>query len=665
MSKPFRLPDDPRRAGSDVDREIALHLELRTRELEAQGLSAEAARAQALAWFGDREAIARECADLRGDTLRARRRTGWLAELGHDVRSAARSLRRAPGFVLLALLTLTLGIGANAALFGVVRSVLLRPLPYPDADRLVQVWTDERAHGREAPEWLTPPDFLDWQRDNTSFASMAAYQGWGPDLTGDGDPESLSGLAVTARFFDVLGVPAAFGRTFAAADDDAGAERVVVLTDAIWRRRFGADPAVLGRQLTLDGEPWTVIGVMPRDFRSPIPQVELFRPLRRPATSRCGRDCIVLQAIGRLRPGVSVEQAQADLAAIAARLAGEYPASNEGRGAWLIPLHEQITGPVQPALIALTVAVAFVLLVACVNLATLLLVRGEARARELAVRAALGAGRGRLIRQLVVESLLLAVGGGVLGVLGAFVVTGLAATLVPASIRAVQPVGIDLTVVGFAALLALGSGALFGLAPALHSVGRNLIASLRTGGRTAVGRTGRLRGGLVIAELALAVMLLVGAGLLLRSFLALERVDLGFRTQGLVATNVAFPRARYPEAAGLETAIGQLLDRLRASPAIGAAEVTDVPPLTSGGDQDIDARPIGEPSEDHLPSLWYRAVSPGYLDLMGMRVVRGRGFVPTDRGGSAPVAIVNQETADRLWHGADPVGRQLAAGAAG
>lgn len=661
MSGSFRLPDHPRRARADVDREIELHLELRAREFEAAGMSPAEARRAALAAFGDREGVERECVEVRGATLRSRVRLAWLADLGHDLRAALRTLSRAPGFVLVALLTLTVGLGANAAIFSVVRSVLLRPLPYPEADRLVQIWTDERANGREEPEWLTPPDFDDWRRESTSFSAMAAYQGWGPDLTGDGDPESLAGLAVTGDFFAVLGVPAALGRTLSPRDDDPGAERVVVITDGLWRRRFGADPAMLGRAITLNGEPWTVAGVLPRDFRGPLPLVDLYRGLRRDPASGCGRDCIVLRAIGRLRPGVTAGQAQADLAAIAGRLAAEYPNSNAGRGAWLVPLHEQITGPVAPALLALTVAVGLVLLVGCVNLATLLLARGAARARELAVRAALGAGRARLVRQLMVESLLLAAAGGGLGLAVATVVARFAARLVPEPIRAVQPVTVDAAVIGFGLMLAAVAAVVFGLAPAVQAVRRDLTLALRSGGRTETARGGRLRAGLVVAELALAVMLLVGAGLLLRSFLRLQQVDLGYRTAGLLSTGVAFPRARYPDPARAELAVADLLERLRASAAIRSAEVTDAPPLAPGGDQDLSALPVGEPGQDRLPSLWYRSVSPGYHDLLGIRIVRGRAFAPTDRAGAAPVAIVNEETARRFWRGADPVGRELLA----
>jgi predicted permease len=662
MKRTFHLNPGSDGASEDVRREIELHLELRAREFEAQGMSAADARTAALKAFGDRPAIEAEVRSLRETTVRARERRDRIGELVQDLRIALRGLRRTPGFTFVAVLTLALGIGANTAIFSVLRSVLLRPLPYPDAGRLVQVWSDHRAKGRAEPEWLTPPDYVDWRDGNRSFAGMAAYQGWGPDLTGSGEPASLTGSAVTGNYFDVLAVAPALGRLLTMADDDAGAERVVVLSDAVWRRRFGADPQILGKAIALNSEPWTVVGVLPRDFRPPLDNSpEVFRAARRPADSGCGRGCIVLKVIGRMKPLVTLEQAQADLARIAARLAIEYPASNDQVGAWLVPLQQQITGPTKPALLALTGAVAFVLLIACVNLANLLLVRGAGRGRELGVRAALGAGRGRLLRQLLTESTVLAIVGGALGLMLGVVGSRMLAVLVPESIRRVQEIRVDSQVVWFTLGLTLLSGALFGLFPATYAARADLMATLRSGGRDTGRRGGRLRSGLVVAELALAVVLLVGAGLLLRSFLLMQRVDLGYRTQGVLLAPVFFPRIRYPEPLRAVAAMEDLLARLRANPAIRQAELTDVPPLSSGGDQDVTAIPIGEPTRADRPgAIWYRSVTAGYLQEMQMRLVAGRHFTPEDRQGSAPVAIINEEAARSFWAGKNPIGRELA-----
>jgi predicted permease len=648
----------------DVQRELDHHLELRAREFERQGLSPAEARRAALASFGDRSRIEAELLALRRRTVRTRSRHTWWSELVQDVRVALRGLRRTPGFTAVALLTLAVGIGANSAVFSVVRSVLLRPLPYPDAGRLVQLWTDYRQNnGRQEPEWLTPPDFLDWKDHNRSFAGMAAYTGWGPDLTGSGDPVSLTGLSVTGDYFSVLGAVPALGRVLLPADDDAGAERAVVLSDAIWRSRFGSDPGILGRQLQLNGEPWTVVGVMPPTFRPPVPGApDVIRAFRRAANSGCGRGCIILRAIGRLKPGVTLQQAHADLAALSARAADLYPETNRGVTAWLVPLQEQITGPTRPQLLALTGAIALVLLIACVNLAGLLLVRGAGRTRELAVRAALGAGRGRLVRQLLVESTVLALLGGLLGLGLGIAGARVLATIVPSSIRAIQDIRVDGLVIGFTALVAGISGLLFGILPALQSASRDLMGTIRGGMHRGGRRVQRTLNSLVVAEVALAVTLLVGAGLLLRSFLRMQEVDLGYRTHGVTLIGVNFPRARYAENPRVVTALDDLLSRLKANPAIAAAELTDLPPLQPG-DQDVTAIAVGEPPPPEGPrGIWYRSVSPGYRDLMQFRLVAGRDFSPEDREGAPLVAMVNEEAARFLWAGKSPLGRVLKLG---
>jgi putative ABC transport system permease protein len=663
MKKTFHLSPGDEGASEDVRREIELHLELRAREFEAQGMTPEAARTAAAEAFGDRRAIEAEVRHLRDDTVRTRGRREWVQELTQDARVALRGLRRTPGFTAVALLTLALGIGANSALFSVLRSVLLRPLPYPNAGELVQVWSDHRARGREQPEWLTPPDFVDWRDGNRTFAAMAAYQGWAPDFTGGGEPEALGGVAVSGNYFAVLGVGPALGRLLTMADDDAGSEPAVVLSDAVWRRRFGADPAILGKQLDLNGEPWTVVGVLPPGFQPPLQVApELYRALRRPATSGCQRGCYVLRVIGRLRPGVTLEQAHADLSGIAARLAREYPATNERTGVWLVPLHEQITGPTREPLLALGAAVGFVLLIACVNLANLLLVRGAGRARELGVRAALGAGRGRLVRQLLTESSLLAVAGGGLGLLLGVAGSSVLATLVPAGVRRIQGIQVDGAVVGFTALLTVLSGALFGLLPALQTARPDLMGALKSGGRGVGSAGGRLRSGLVVVELAFAVVLLVGAGLLLRSFLLMQRVDLGYRSSGVAFVGIGLPRVRYSDGGRALLAVDGVLSRLRGNPAIRSVEVTDLPPL-SQGDQDITAIPVGEPRRSDRPEgIWYRSVTPGYLSQIQMRLVAGRQFTPEDRRGSVEVGIINEEAARRFWPGKNPIGRVLAQG---
>ncbi|MFN8652965.1 MAG: ABC transporter permease [Gemmatimonadales bacterium] len=650
--------------GEDVRLELEHHLEQSTRDFERQGLPPEEARRAALAAFGDRAAVEAELRGLRQQTLEERQSREWWSELRQDLQVAWRGLRRTPGFTLVALLTLALGIGANSAIFGVVRSVLLRPLPYPEPGQLVQLWTDYSAqNGRAEPEWLTPPDFTDWRAQNRSFSGMAAYDGWGPDLTGEGDPVALGGLAVGGDYFSLLGVAPALGRTLTTPDDDPGSERAVVLSHGLWQRQFGGDPRILGRTLQLSGEPWTVVGVMPRDFRAPVQgaQPEIFRARRRPSPDPCGRGCITVRAIGRLKPGLSIAQAQSDLGGIAGSIAERFPETNKGVKPWLIPLAEQLTGATRKPLLALSGAIGFVLLIACVNLASLLLVRGEGRARELAVRAALGAGRGRLVRQLVVESSLLALLGGALGLAVGGAGARLLGTIVPPEISAIQGISFDLRAVVFTGVITVLAGVLFGVAPALQTVAGSLMSTIRAGGREGGRHTHRALHALVIAEVALAAALLIGAGLLIRSFERMQRVELGYRGDGVTLVSVGFPRTRYPDST-LTVTVNGLLDRVRANPAVKGAEVTDIPPLNPG-DQDVTAIAVGEPQPAGQPgSVWYRKVTPGYRALMQYRLVAGRDLTPEDREGAPRVGLVNQEAARRLWGEKSPVGRVLRLG---
>ena len=666
MRRPFRV-EGANRSKADVPREIALHLELRAAEFEAAGMSAEEARAAALEAFGDRDEIESEVQVIHDRTTGVRRSQEWRHELGQDVRVGLRMLRRSPAFALVAILTLALGIGANTAIFSVLRSILLRPLPYPDPEQLVQVWSDHRAIGRPDPEWLTPPDFVDLRDGNRTFSGMAAYLGWGPDLTGSGDPESLAGMQVSGNYFSLLGATPEVGRLFLMEDDDAGAAPVVVLSHALWVRRFGSDPSVIGRTLTLGGTPWTVVGVLPQEFRAPIQSVtpEIFRPIRRPSNSPCGRGCITVRAIGRMKPGVSFADAQSDLAVLAARLASDYPQTNARVGSWLIPLHEQLTGTSRPALVTLSVAVALVLLIGCVNLANLLLVRAATREREIGVRAALGAGRGRLVRQMLTESGVLASIGGVVGLALGVAGSRMLATMVPEEVRRVQPIGIDSTVLLFTLGVTILSAAIFGIFPALQAVRTSMAKAVR-GGREGAGRSAvSTRAALVVTQLALAVILLVGAGLLLRSFMLMQKVDLGYRASGVALTVVTFPGARYQDAPAILGAIDKLVTQLRVTPSIRSAEITDLPVLAAGGDQDITAIPIGEPDDARRPpSLWIRSVSPGYLAQMQMRIVAGRQFTVDDRQGTPLVGILNEYAAERYFPGKDPIGRELARGRA-
>jgi predicted permease len=655
------------RGKTDVEREIALHLELRAKEFEAGGMSPEAAREAALEAFGDRMEIESEVTEIHERTVQRQRSREWTGELMQDLRVGFRMLRRSPAFAIVAVLTLAIGIGANTAIFSVARSVLLRPLPYPNPEQLVQVWTDHRALGRSEPEWLAPPDFIDLRDGNRTFLAMASYLGWGPDFTGSGDPESLTGMQVGGNFFSLLGATPVLGRLLVPADDDETAPSVVVLSNTLWTRRFGSDSSVLGRSIMLNGTPWTVVGVLPPEFRTPVQAFtpEIFRAIRRPSNSTCGRGCVTVRAIGRMKPGVSVSAAQADLDVIHARLAQEFPQTNARIGAWLVPLHEQLTGPSRPAIVTLSIAVGLVLLIGCVNLANLLLGRAATRAPEIGLRAALGARRGRLVRQLLTESALLATVGGVVGIALGIAGSRMLAALVPDDVRRVQDIGVDFTVLLFAAALTILSAALFGIFPALQSVRSVLAQSVRSGREGTNLTTTNTRRTLVVVQLAMAVMLLVGAGLLMRSFAKMQTVDLGYRSDGVALTGVFFPAARYRDVPSIAVGMENLLSRLRQDPAIRSAEITDLPVLSIGGDQDIAPIPVGEDANPNLPpSLWIRSVTPGYLNTMHMRLVAGRQFTDADRQGTDLVGILNEYAAERYFPGKDAVGRMLIRGSA-
>ena len=472
-----------------------------------------------------------------------------METLVKDIRYGFRSLLKRPGFTLIALITLALGIGANTAIFSVVNGVLWRPLPYPSPQQLVMVWEDHRARGGPAQEWLSPSDFDDWRDQNTVFSRLAALNDWAPTLTGRDEPEPLSGATVSHDMFSLLGVEPAMGRSFLPEEDRPGAPNVVVLSNELWKQRFSADQSIVGKSISLNEENYLVIGVMPAGFNFPvIANAQLWRTVRPLNNPSCQRGCLVLRAIGRLKPEASFEKASAEISTIASRLAAQYPDSNAKVGATLVPLHKQLVGNVQRPLLLLLGAVAFVLLIACANVANLMLARAATREREIAIRAALGASRGRVIRQLLTESTLLSSAGGALGLLLAFWLLRLLVSLGPQGTARFDQISIDGYVLGFTFLVAVLTGLIFGLVPALHVSKPDLNHSLKDAGKGTPGgsRGGRLRGALVIAELALALILLIGSGLLMKSFVLLQHVDPGFNPDHVVTLRMFLNRTRYP-----------------------------------------------------------------------------------------------------------------------
>ena len=512
-----------------------------------------------------------------------------------DLRYAIRMLLRAPGFTVVAVLTLGLGIGANTAIFTVVNAIVLKPLPYSGAERLVMVWQDLRARSGPEDEWLTPGNYADLRKAKDVVGEIAVMSGWRPALTGLGDPEPIPGEQVSHEYFGVLRVSPALGRNFTQQDDVPNAPRVVMVSDGFWRTRLGGDPSAVGRVITLAGEPHEVIGVMPRGFRPVLNRMsELWRPLRL-NTANPSRGAVVLRSVARLPDAVPLERAQAAATTLSRQLETAYPQSNEKMVFNLMPLKDRVVGDVRPALLALVGAVGFVLLIACANIANLLLARGSARGREMAVRVALGAARGRMVRQLLTESLVLAVIGGIAGVLlGAWGIDGLIA-LAPESMPRLNEVQLEPRVLAFASLVTLLTGVIFGLGPALQAARGGVTQSLKEGARGSTGTSGRaLRRLLIGAEVALALMLLTGGGLLLRSFVDLQRMDLGFAPGNILVGFVNPPRTAYGTPAARLAFYDQILEKAAALPGVQQAALSSIIPL-GGGDNDTSFAIEGRP----------------------------------------------------------------------
>ena len=587
-----------------------------------------------------------------------------MRTLWHDVRYGARMLVRSPGFTAVAVLALALGIGANTAIFSVVKAVLLNPLPYPDSDRLVWIRETNPASGI-LDEPASAPNFNDWRTQSQSFEALAAFSGAAMTLTGEGEPERLTGVATSANFFQVLGVAPALGRGFSPEEEAAGKNRVVVISHGLWQRHFGARPEAIGRTLTLNGNPHTVVGVAPPDFKNPVRgqrAPELWVPIAfnfEPTQRRSD----YLSVVGRLKPGTTIEQARADLGAVAARLAQEYPATNTGWGVKVVPLHERVVGDVRPALWVLMGVVGFLLLIACANVANLLLARSAARRQEIAVRSALGARRGRLVRQFLTESLMLSVVGGGLGLLLAAWGVELLVALSPGNIPRLDEVGLDSRVLLFTSAVSVATGVLFGLLPALQASKTDLSESLKEGGgrgSTAGRGAGRLRNSLVVSEIAITVVLLAGAGLMIRSFLSIQSVDPGFRPERILTFNFGLPSAKYREDPQLTAFFEQFVARAAQLHGVERAALASALPLAGGADVlafSIEGRPA--PPPEVVQDAEFTSITPDYFDVMGIPLVRGRKFTERDREGAPEVVIVNETMARRYWPNEDPLGKRI------
>jgi putative ABC transport system permease protein len=584
-----------------------------------------------------------------------------------DLRHGARMLMKQPGFTLIAVITLALGIGANTAIFSVVNAVLLRPLPYRDAGRIVAI---QELGPQGDRRQVTPANFLDWRAQNTVFTQLAAIRSLQSNLANDGQAERIEMAITSANFFEVFGARPQAGRLFAPADEQAGHAPVVVLSHGLWQRRFGGEANAVGQQLILDGKSYTIVGVAPPGFQYPNKTELWFPPLRlAPEINETfdvtqTRGFGYLSAVARLKPAVSLEQAKAEMETITARLRKQYPETNNNRFNRVVTLQTHLVGETSRLLWLLFGAVGCVLLIACANVANLLLARATTRRRELAVRAALGATRGRMMRQLLTESLSLALAGGLLGLLLAWWGVDALTRLLPANFPRLGEIALDPPALGFALLASLATAIIFGLAPAWQSARIELQEALKESARGSAGsRRNRLRGALVTAEVALSLSLLVGAGLLFRSFLRLQAVDAGFDAGGVLTMRLAPSGTNFREDPQYIGFYQKVADKIAAIPGVEAVGAINTPPL-SGGGETFDFRIEGEPEKpvDQWPGANYRNVTPDYFRAMKIPIMQGRAFTERDNGSAPLVVIINQAAAARHFAGQNPVGKRVTFG---
>ncbi|MDQ3134666.1 MAG: ABC transporter permease [Acidobacteriota bacterium] len=586
-----------------------------------------------------------------------------MRTLLQDVRYGVRMLLKSPGFTIIAVVALALGIGANTAIFSLVSAVLVRPLNYHEPDRLMMVWETD-SPGSLAGDTIAPANYADWKAQNQVFADMAAIEWRNFNLTGDGEPERIPAFGVSANFFPLLGANPALGRTFQTEEDRLGANKVAVISHGLWQSRYGGEDSIVGRSILLNGEPYTVVGVMPRDFQFQVASINLWVPIALTPDQLADRDIHNLNAVARLKPGVTVAQANADIQAITHRIAAAYPDQAEGLSASVIPLHEQLAGNLRRPLLILLVAVGFVLLIACANVAGMLLARATARRREIAVRAALGASRRRIVRQLLTESVLLGSLGGGLGLLLSLWAFAFLQQLIPAEMSASATLQLDARMLGFTLVISLLAAVIFGLAPALQASRPDLSLALKQGG----GRTGSgigqrwLRSGFVVAQVALSLVLLVGAGLLVQTLSKLRGQYADLRPESVLTVRTQLAGAKYREHEQRVAFYDGVLARAEHLPGVVAAGYTTAVPLTGmiANGFTLEGRQA-EPNVNW--NAIHRQVSPGYFQAMGVALRQGRGFNAGDDARAMPVAAINETMARQFWPGESPIGKRFKAGA--
>ena len=643
----------------EADEELRYHLEMRVEDYKQKGMGEEEARAAAQARLGNLTEVRRELEGISALESRIERRREWFSEIRQDLRYGARALLRAPTFTSMAVLTLALGIGATTAIFSLVYAVLLAPLPYPNPDQLVRIW--ETSPQGDTRNVVSSGNVTDWQERARSFSVLGAHGGVNSlTMTGEGDPVRVGSNRVQPEAIRALNVSPVLGRTFTERDGVDGG--VALVSHGFWQTRFGADPAVINRRVTLDDVSYTIVGVMPSGFQFPADGVGFWLPITRDGFDATERTSHNYSVLARLSPGATMQSAQEEMTSIAAQIAEEHPAEMTGWSARVVPLHKDLTRNVDALFWVLLGGVLVVLLIACGNLANLLLARAVTRQREMAVRGALGAGQGRILRQLLTESGLLAALGtaGALGLAPVLqrVLTGAA----PGSIPLLNRAAMDLRMLGFTALAALGSALLFGLAPAIQASRSDLQSALRSGRDGSASGHARLRSALLTLQVALSVVLLVSAGLFVRSFQALQSMELGFDPQGLVLMDVELPIQRYPEASEQTIFYDELLDRVAALPGVTATAGTSQAPGAAAGmtfsfaiEGRVPSNPNGREDDEAV-----HAVTPGYFQVLDRRIVRGRAFHSNDRADGTPVVIINESLARKHWPEGDEVGQRIA-----
>jgi predicted permease len=640
----------------EMDEELRFHLDKETERNVARGMSPAQARRAALVQFGGSERVREECRDARGVSL--------LEQLWMDLRYGARTLRKNPGFTAVAVITLALGIGANTAIFSVVNAVLLRPLQYPNAERIVAV---EELNEKGSRVQVTPANFLDWREQNTVFEHLAAILARPANLSVGDESERIDLAMTSADFFQVFGVQPQLGRFFVAEEENAGHHPVAVVGHGLWQRHFGGDPSLVGKTITLDGQAYTVVGIAPAGFQYPDKTEAWVPPSQRVPTPSPQMDVGrargfgFLSAVALLKLGVSTGQAHEEMTVITARLRRQYPDTNNTRFDRVVPLQTHLVGDSSAALLLLLGAVALVLLIACANVANLLLSRAATRQKEIAVRIALGATRLRLVRQLLVESVALALAGGAAGLLIGWWGVGLMKGLLPVDFPRAQSIGVDFRVLGFTLLVSLLTGIVFGLAPALQSTNPDVNEALKESARGSAGggRRDRVRSLLIVSEVALSLVLLIGAGLLFRSFMRLQAVELGFRPQHVLTFRLTPSGSNFREDPQYVAFYSQVAERIKALPGVNAVGVINTLPLLKGPTAGfrVEGRPALTP--DKWPITNYRSVSPDYFLAVNTPVVKGHAFTGHDDARSPLAVVVNESLARRDFPGEDPVGKRI------